>query len=85
MAGNVLPVILSMLRLLYGMIAADGAATQPFVDLLAMHSDLAGCHKAEANLTGFDAENGDSDLVADLQRFAWTSAQDQHLRSASFA
>ena len=49
------------------------------VDLLAMHGDVLGRGDAHAHLVALHPEHGDGDRIADHERLADASGEDQHL------
>jgi len=53
-------------------------APDPFVYFLPVHRHLFGCRGPESDLIAFDIQNGDLDVVANLEGFSWSPCEYQH-------
>jgi len=47
-------------------------------DLFAVYRNIGWCLDADSNLIALDTEDGDLDVIADIQNFIHSARQDQH-------
>lgn len=66
-------------RLLAGFLVTRSICLNLPVDFLAVHLNMLGCIYTDTRTVAIDGYHGDSDVVADVDRFSDAAGKDEHV------